>query len=373
MIVKNLTLKNFRNYENQQISFSDSTNIICGRNANGKTNILEAIYLFSCGKSHRAHSDSEMINFEKDSAQIKIEFESRGREFKAVMNISRSGKKIITVNNVPVRKLSKLISYLNVILFSPDDLAIVKGSPSGRRKFMDSAICRMHPSYMAALSEYQKAAAEKNILLKDLRKKGVSNDAYLSVWNEQLAEAAEKIVKYRQEFVNEISSLAAEIQRNISSEELHISYEANLKQEKAKDIFEFLEKNQFREINAASMCYGIQRDDIAILIGTSDARIYASQGQQRTAALSLKIAEADYIYAHTGEYPVLLLDDIMSELDLGRRMYLWQKVTGKQVMITCTDTDIFENKHGARLFTVKNNAVTNTDFQGSDADVSTSG
>lgn len=357
MYVKNLTLKGFRNYESQLIEFSRATNIICGRNANGKTNILEAIYLFSCGKSHRAHSDAEMINFDKQAAQIKLEFESHGRDFKAVISINRSGKKVITVNNVPVRKLSKLMNYLNVVLFSPDDLSLVKGSPSGRRRFMDAAICRMHPSYMSALSEYQKAAGEKNILLKDLKKSGKTEDAYLSVWNEQLAQSSEKIIKYRKEFLSEMSRLAAKIQKDISGEDLVITYEPSLKYETKDEIYKFLEKNQWREINAASMCYGIQRDDFAIVIGTTDARIYASQGQQRTAALSLKIAEADYIYNKTGEYPVLLLDDIMSELDLNRRMYLWERIEGKQVLITCTDTDIFDNKNGAKLFTVRDNTV----------------
>lgn len=366
MRVKNITLRNFRNYSDQTIAFSPTTNIICGNNANGKTNILEAVYLFGYGKSCRAKSDDEMILFGSGGAKVTMEFEGGGREFTAVMNLSRDGRKTFTVNNIPVRRLSRLMSYFRAVLFSPDDLTLVKGSPSARRRFMDAAICRLYPNYFSALSEYQKAASEKNILLKQLKKAGKKSDAYLSVWNEQLAAASERIMEYRRSFVSELAGFAAKIQKDISSEELKASYEPSLRQEDKESILAFLEENQRREIEAASMRYGIQRDDISIFIGDRDARLFASQGQQRTAALAFKIAEADYVFSKTDEYPVLLLDDILSELDIKRRKYLWERILDKQVMITCTDTDIFENRHGARLFTVSNGTVTAAGENGSD-------
>ncbi|MBP3361662.1 MAG: DNA replication/repair protein RecF [Clostridia bacterium] len=358
MRVKNLTLRNFRNYREQSISFSPATNIICGNNANGKTNILEAIYIFGYGKSCRAKSDDEMIRFGCGSSWVTMEFESGGREFTAVMNLSGDGRKSFTVNNIPVKRLSRLMSYFHAVLFSPDDLTLVKGSPSARRRFMDAAICRLYPNYFSALSEYQKAASEKNILLKQLKKAGKKSDEYLSVWNEQLAASAERIMEYRRSFVSELAGFAAKIQKDISSEELKTAYEPSLKQDDKESILAFLEENQRREIEAASMRYGIQRDDISIFISDRDARLFASQGQQRTAALAFKIAEADYVFSKTEEYPVLLLDDILSELDIERRKYLWERILDKQVMITCTDTDIFENRRGAKLFTVNSGTVT---------------
>jgi len=358
MFVKSLKLKNFRNYREQYIEFSPSTNIICGNNANGKTNILEAVYLFGYGKSHRAKSDGELINFGQEHARITMQFEGRGREFTAVMNFDKNGHKAITVNNVPVKKLSRLMSYFHAVLFCPDDLTLVKGSPSARRRFMDAAICRIYPNYFSALSEYHKAAAEKNTLLKQLKKSRKTSDPYLSVWNEQIASACEKIMEYRSAFVSELAELAAEVQMDISGEVLKVLYEPSLKFFDKEGIFKFLEANQKKEIEAAAARYGVQRDDISIFINDCDARLFASQGQQRTSALAFKIAEADYVFSKTDDYPVLLLDDILSELDINRRRYLWERIRDKQVMITCTDTDFFENRHGARLFTVANNTVT---------------
>lgn len=364
MYVKSVNLKNFRNFENQTIDFSDTTNIICGNNANGKTNILESVYLFGYGKSHRTKSDGEMIKFSEEAAKVTIDFENGGRDFLAVMCLTGDGKKSITVNNVPIKKLSRLMSYFHAVLFSPEDLSLVKGAPSARRKFMDASLCRIYPKYFAALSEYKKAGAEKNMLLRSLKKKGKTEDSYLSLWNERISEPCEKIMNARREFIAELSVFAAKIQNDISGEELRMEYEPSIKARSAKEIFDFLEENQKREIDNASMCYGVQRDDISLKIGDLDARLFASQGQQRTTALSMRIAEADYVFEKTGEYPVLLLDDIFSELDVTRRMYLWQRIYDKQVIITCTDTDIFENLNNAKLFNVENNTVTEKEIGG---------
>lgn len=357
MYVKTLTLQNFRNYKNQSVNFSKSTNIICGNNANGKTNILEAVYLFGYGKSHRCKNDREMIRFGEDFATVSITFENNNRDFKSEMILSENGKKTIKVNNVPIKKLSRLMTYFHAVLFSPEDLVLVKGSPSARRRFMDASLCRLYPNYFAALSEYKTIALEKNNLLRQLRKKGKTADSYLSLWNERLSVSCEKIMDYRKTFCEEIAVFAGNIQKEISGEILKAEYEPSLKSSTANDIFDFLESVQKREIDNGAMCWGVQRDDISLRIGDLDARQFASQGQQRTTALSMRIAEADYIYEKTGEYPVLLLDDIFSELDVNRRMYLWQKIVDKQVIITCTDTDIFENTNSAKLFRVSNSNI----------------
>ncbi len=357
MYIKSLKLENFRNYESETINFSPGTNIIYGNNANGKTNILEAVYLFGYGKSHRTKLDREMIRFKKEKAKATINFHTQDRNFEATISLSKDGKKNIVMNNVPVKKLSRLMSYFHAVIFSPEDLNLVKGSPSARRRYMDAALCRTYPGYFSALAEYKAIAQEKNVLLRQLRKKGKTQDDYLSVWNERLSIPAQKIINMRSEFIRDISEFAAKIQKDISSEELLMEYEQSIRFQSAKEIFEFLESNQKREIENGAMCFGIQRDDILLAINKNDARQFASQGQQRTAALSMRIAEADYIFSKTGEYPVLLLDDIFSELDITRRMYLWERITDKQVLITCTDTDLFENKNASKLFVVQDGCV----------------
>lgn len=362
MYVKTLKLHNFRNYKSQSVEFSKNTNILCGNNANGKTNVLEAVYLFGYGKSPRSKSDSEMIRFGEEAAKVSITFENKGRDYAAEIILSGDGKKTVKVNNVPIKKLSRLMSYFHAVLFSPEDLVLVKGSPSARRRFMDASLCRLYPAYFAALSEFKTIATEKNNLLRQLRKKGKSFDDYLSVWNERLAYTFEKIMDYRKTFCEEIAVYAAKIQKEISGEMLTMAYEPSLKAQTAAEILKFLEDGQKREIDNGAMCWGIQRDDISLHIGELDARQFASQGQQRTTALSLRIAEADYIFEKTGEYPVLLLDDIFSELDMQRRMYLWQKIIDKQVIITCTDTDFFENKNSAKLFRVADGTVKEEKF-----------
>lgn len=355
MYIKTLTLKNFRNYECENISFSPGTNLIFGNNAQGKTNILEAIYLFSHGRSHRAKHDSELINFDAPYSFQEINFFSQGRDFNGQMVINRNGKKMIKMNNIALTKLSKLMSYLNIVLFSPEDLSLIKGSPSVRRKFMDACISQLYPNYLASLMSYQKTLLQKNTLLKDLKRTRTGKDSTLSAWNMMLAEDGGKIMRYRSEFLESLSDFAKNIQSEISSEELQLSYAPNLKT--SENIFEFLEDHQSREIDYASSLFGIQRDDIDITVGGHDTRLYCSQGQQRTAALSLKIAQADFIHHIKDEYPILLLDDIMSELDKDRRRYLWQKIRNKQVLITCTEIDDIKLSGLSKKFRVESGRV----------------
>lgn len=359
MHISSLSLTNFRNYTAEKIEFSPRTNVIYGDNAQGKTNILEAVYIFSQGKSHRAKSDRELIKFGEDFAKLSLNFHDEERDYSAALQLMKNGKKSIKINHVQITKLSMLMNYLNVVMFSPEDLDLVKGAPSARRRFMDSSISQLYPRYLTSLIDYHKALGQKNSLLKELKYKGVKSDIMLSVWNEQLAVEGVKIMEYRRDFVKLLSEEAARIQKEISGEVLKVTYSPGIKTEDCTKsaIFEYLERQQRREIEMAAAQVGVQRDDLSIRINGSDARIYSSQGQQRTAALSMKISQADYIYRIKGEYPVLLLDDIMSELDINRRSYLSQKIRDKQVLITSTDTDLIESTDSTKLFRIQNGAV----------------
>ena len=358
MYIKKLRLKNFRNYADGALEFSPLTNIIYGNNAQGKTNILEAVYLFSQGRSHRAKSDRELVRFGSDFAGIYAEFEDSHRSYNAKFQITQNGHKAVMINHVGISKLSQLMNYLNVVMFSPEDLSIVKGSPTARRRFADSAICQLYPSYLAALMEYNKVLSQKSSLLKTLKYRD-GNDTMLSVWNQQLAASAVKIISSRLEFAKCIDVGARLIQSDISKEDLKIVYNPSVRTEEITEeaVYDFFQSRASREIDAASPLYGVQRDDFDIYINGRDSKLYASQGQQRTAALSMKIAQSEYINDIKGEYPVLLLDDIMSELDINRRMYLSERIRNKQVIITATDTDLAQKDTQTKLFKVENGTV----------------
>ncbi len=359
MYISSLTLTNFRNYTAEKIKFSPLTNVIYGSNAQGKTNILEAVYIFAQGRSHRAKSDREMIKFGEDFSRLSLDFQDLQRSYSASARFVRNGKKSIKINHVQITKLSMLMNYLNAVMFSPEDLDLVKGSPSARRRFMDSSISQLYPRYLTSLIDYHKALAQKNSLLKDLKYKGARSDMMLSVWNERLACEGARIMEYRRDFVKLMREYASVIQYEISGERLEIEYSPGIKSADtdSTDILEYLERHQRREIDAASALFGVQRDDLAVRIDSREARVYGSQGQQRTAALAMKISQADYIHSIKGEYPILLLDDIMSELDVRRRAYLAQKIRDKQVLITSTDTDLMKSTEDTRLIHVSNGTV----------------
>lgn len=356
MYIRKLKLKNFRNYERGEIEFSPHTNFIYGNNAQGKTNILEAVYMFSQGRSHRTKSDRELVRFGCDFAGLYSEFEDSRREYTAKMQITDMGRKAVSVNSVNISKLSQLMNYLNVVMFSPEDLNIVKGSPNIRRRFMDSAISQLYPAYLSALMEYNKIIIQKSKLLKSMKPGDSVN--MLEVWNEQLAASATVIMKYRDEFCMRIFDSAKTIQNEISGEELELRYIPNIKTGRDTAAVEkFLSERAQREVEASAALYGIQRDDIEVFVNGREAKLFASQGQQRTAALSMKISQSEFINDIKGEYPILLLDDIMSELDIKRRMYLSEHIRGKQVIITSTDTDIADKNTSTKLFKVENGTV----------------
>lgn len=341
MKVKSLSVANFRNYSGEEINFCDDTNVIYGDNAQGKTNLLEAVYLFSHGKSHRTKSDSELVSFGKDVARLSLEFADKDRSYRGVMHIEANGKKRVKINNVPITKLSMLMRYLNVVMFSPEDLDIIKGAPQMRRRFLDEAISQLYPVYLKTLISYHKNLAQKNNLLKKLRAKGKLEDEMLLVWNEQLAEDGSRIMKYRCDYIDSISGFLKEIHKKISGENLELIYTQSVECDiiNKENFLSKLMAQAPREIENGASLYGIQRDDLKFFINDREAKIYASQGQQRTVVLSLKMAQMENINEVRGEYPVLLLDDIMSELDVSRRRFLTEKIRDKQVIITCTDKE----------------------------------
>jgi len=358
MHVKELTLNNFRNYKQETIKLREGTNIFCGDNAQGKTNILEAIYMFCRGKSTRARHDSELIRFGEDYYRIQMSFSDAERDFCGVMTADRGGRKGIKINNVPLTKLSMLMSYFNAVFFNPEDLGLIKGSPTLRRRYIDSSLSQIYPGYLSALISYNKALMQKNSLLKRMRRSGLKSDATMSVWNEALARDGAKIMSFRYDFIDSINTLASQIQNDISSEKLEVIYNPGINAEcDAEAIYKYLEQHTSSEVEFGSAKYGLQRDDINIMINGNAAKLYSSQGQQRTAALSLKIAQGDFINSIKGEYPVLLLDDIMSELDINRRKYLWERISGKQVIITCTDIDSIDIPQDSGIFTVSGGTV----------------
>lgn len=363
MYLKTLSMEGFRNYEKEFIEFSPYTNVFYGNNAQGKTNILEAVYLFSHGRSHKARSDTELVRFGDKLFSLGLEFADSERDYTASIRFSADGKKSVRVNNVPITKLSRLMNYLNVVMFSPEDLEIVKGSPSVRRHFMDEAISQLYPNYLSRLINYNKALLQKNSLLKTLKGSSAPEKAMLSVWNEQLAELAAVISKYRYDFLSELNALAQTIHKDISKEMLLVEYAPNVpcdfsgSRSAAQAIYEKFERCAQREIETGTAQAGIQRDDIKISLDGRETRVFSSQGQQRTAVLSLKIAETEYIKSVREEYPVLLLDDIMSELDISRRKYLSEQIQNKQVLITCTDTDIAKSTDKTRLFCVSSGRI----------------
>ena len=338
MFVKELKLEGFRNYESEIFTFSPGTNIIYGNNAQGKTNALEAVYLFSIGKSFRTQQDREMIRFHEEQTKISVLFENSMRENEIELVLRRDRKKQIKINGVPIQKMGELIGLFTVVLFSPDELNLTKGSPHARRRFLDIAVSQMRPKYYHILRRYNKILEQRNNLIKKLRfTQDESLKETIAVWNEKLADYGMTIITYRKKFVESLQAFSKKIHYEISGENFEIRYKTAF--DNKEQFLQKLNDSLYKEIEQGFTLYGPHRDDLDIETDGKDIKTYGSQGQHRSAVLALKLAQADMIFEDTGEYPVLLLDDIMSELDSERRAYLAAKIKNKQVIITCTDID----------------------------------
>lgn len=362
MIANGIELDSFRNYSGEKIEFDKKINIIYGSNAQGKTNILEAIYMFSLGKSNRARHDSDMIRFGDDNAGIKLDFTSREHKCSGEIKIYKNRRKQISVNEIPIKKSSELVGRFNVVYFGPEYLSLIKDGPSKRRRNIDILISQLKPGYLAAVSEYKKTVEQKNNLLK----RDYCDELLLSVLNEKVTELSSRIIKWRYEYIKKIEKIARRVQLDISqgAERLNLEYiscgirfdddniadvDALLKA-KSTSVFE-------RERFSRESIFGVHRDDIEFKINGADLKLFGSQGQQKTAILVQKIAEVELFKEEMGEYPVLLLDDIMSELDNSRQDYVLNKIENMQIFITCTDKERFKNLNKGKFIEIEKGRV----------------
>ena len=363
MIIESIELKDYRNYEGLEIIFSPATNIIYGENAQGKTNILEAAYLSGTSKSHRGSRDKEIIRFDASEAHIRTKVIKQGKKYQIDIHLKQNGRKGIAVNHVPLKRAADIFGILNIIFFSPEDLNIIKSGPEKRRKFMDSELCQIDKVYLNNLTNYNKVLNNRNKLLKDIYFNPGSKKT-LDVWDEQLINYGKKIIATRRRFVSDIAPIVSAMHSDISGqrEVLSVSYEPDI-----DDMFFYDEliRNREKDIKTGSTSTGPHRDDMSFLINDVDIRKYGSQGQQRTCALSLKLSEIKLVEEAIGEKPVLLLDDVMSELDSKRQNDLLLSLDDMQILLTCTGVDelIKSRLHIDKIFEIKDNKATEISIQ----------
>ena len=340
MWIKKIKLNNFRNYQEQEINFEKNINIFYGENAQGKTNIIEAIFLCSLGKSFRAKKDSEMIKLNEKNSLIEIGYEKSDRDGK--IKIELCDKKNIFINGIKIKKLSELLGNINTVIFTPDDINILKGGPQNRRRFLDIMISQLRPNYMHILNSYLKTIEQRNKYLRQIKEER-KDENLLDIWDEKLAEYAIKICEYRQEFIEKITNKIEKIHNNITDEKEKIEIEYITECNNKENYLKLLKERRKLDIIKGFTTKGVHRDDFVIYINKKEINIYGSQGQNRTAMLSLKLSELQVIKDEIGEYPILLLDDFMSELDSTRRKNFLENIKDTQVIITGTEKLDIEN------------------------------
>ena len=341
MIIESVELLNYRNYGQLHMDFDPGTNVLYGDNAQGKTNILEAIYLCSTTKSHKGSKDREIVRFGEEESHIKMMVRRDSIPYRIDMHLKKNKAKGVAVNGIPIKKASELFGIVNVIFFSPEDLNIIKNGPSERRRFIDLELCQLNKLYVHNLVQYNRVVVQRNKLLKELDFDPALKET-LDVWDLQLVNYGKELIRIRTRFIKELNELIRDIHFHLSGEKenLEVRYEPNV----TVDSFEeALERNRLQEIRQKLTLTGPHRDDLNFLINGTDIRKFGSQGQQRTAALSLKLAEIELVKKTVKDYPVLLLDDVLSELDSKRQEHLLSEINHIQTMITCTGLDEFVN------------------------------
>ena len=339
MIIRSLELSNFRNYEKLNINFSPNVTILYGDNAQGKTNVLEALYVASTTKSQKGSKDKEMIRFNESEAHIRMTVEDDGIERRIDMHLKNSKSKGVAIDGIPIRKASELYGFMNIISFSPDDLCIIKEGPSERRRFCDMELCQLDKLYLHNYTGYNRALDQRNNLLKQIAFNPELKST-LSVWDEQLINFGEYLIEKRSRFIEEISEIASKLHGILTEdrESLKIEYLPS----SAKESFrQNLLSSHEKDIALKMTCTGPHRDDILFVVNGEDAKKFGSQGQQRTSALTLKLAEIELVKQKTRKNPVLLLDDVLSELDRNRQTRLLENISGVQTIITCTGLEEF--------------------------------
>lgn len=354
MLITNLKLQNFRNYNNLNIDFCEGINVIYGDNAQGKTNILESIFVTSLGKSFRTAKDKELIMFNEDFAKIEVDFSKSDRDGKIKVDLSE--KKEIYLNGVKIKKLSELLGTIHIVIFTPDDISILKNGPAGRRRFLDIFIGQLRPNYIYCLNMYLKAIEQRNIYLKQIKFENKSEDL-LEIWDEKIAEYGEKVFKYRFEFIEKLKNKIKNVHELITEKKEDINIEYISDYTNKEDFLKKLKENRKLDILKGYTTKGVHRDDFNVYINNNLVNVYGSQGQHRTAILSLKMSELQVIKDEIGENPVLLLDDFMSELDEKRRTNFLSSIRDTQVIITCTEKFSVENLN-FKVYNVKSGIIT---------------
>ena len=352
MICTNIKTLNFRNSLEADVNFTDGVNVLVGNNAQGKTNLLEAVYMFSLGKSFRAAKESDMVNFDMNEAKVSLTYRENSRSDlqNITMKIGKNRRRVIEINGLKIGKLSEMIGAFRAVLFCPEHLSLVKEGPSMRRSYLDVAISQFRPVYLRSLQRYYAILEQRNKLIKGAEEDRRLFDSTVDIWSAQLAHEAAIITSYREKYVKLVHNAVSDIIKDMSGERelVEISYSGSGKLESYEDLhaneerfLKLLTENHDREIGAGATLWGIHKDDIDIKINSKEARKFASQGQQRSIALALKLAEGEICRQETGDFPVLLLDDVLSELDMVRRDFLLSSVSGRQViMTTCEDIDL---------------------------------
>ena len=356
MIIKNIKISNFRNYSHIETGFSENLNLIIGENGQGKTNLIEAIYMLSIGRSFRTNKDKDMMMFEQNSTYICSNIVSMGRNYKIEIKLGKDIKKAVKINSIAIEKLTELLGIINIVIFSPEDLKLVREGPKERRNFMDREISQIRPNYYSLIHNYQKILIQRNNLLKNIK----IDDNLLDVYDEQLAITAQKIMTYRKDFLDNISPIASANHYKISSgkEKLIIKYQPNIHFKISDDynyIMALFKKSRLEDIRRKTTTVGPHKDDIGIYLGDMDLRSFGSQGQKRSAAISLKLSEIQLIYEEKNEYPVVLLDDIFSELDISRQKMLIDSLSEMQTFVTTTEAIDFNKE--VKTYKVENAEV----------------
>lgn len=339
MIIKSIELCNFRNYEREEFHFHEGTNVLYGNNAQGKTNVLEAIFVGGTTRSHKGSKDSDMIRRGTQEAHIRYFVEKNNRTFRVEIHLRKGKTKGIAIDGIPIKSSKELMGLSNIVFFSPEDLGIIKDGPEQRRRFMDLELCQLNKAYLYYLTQYKKVLKQRNALLKQIKEKESLKNT-LEIWDSQLVENGTKLIEIREEFVNEVGLIMKEKHRNLTGgqEDIEAVYKPNCL---AAEFSEKLFMEGDRDIYMGTTTVGPHRDDIVFYIGGQEIKTYGSQGQKRTAALSLKMAEIEIVERIIGEKPILLLDDVLSELDRNRQNYLLENIKGIQTIITCTGLEEF--------------------------------
>lgn len=357
MIVKSLKLKNYRNYNLLNIEFDSKTNILYGDNAQGKTNILEALYLSGTTKSHRGTKDRDIIQFGNDESHIEMFIEKDGIDFQVDMHLKKNSPKGIAVNKIPLKRAGELFGIIHFVFFSPEDLNIIKEGPAGRRRFIDLELSQLDKVYLNSLSNYNRIINQRNSLLKDMYREEHLAET-LDIWDIQLVQYGNKVIEERKKFIDKMNGIISKIHFHLTGgkEDIKLVYEPSVG---SMTLEQALKKNRERDLRMKSTSVGPHRDDICFMSGNIDVRKFGSQGQQRTAALALKLSEIELVKELIKDTPVLLLDDVLSELDKNRQNYLLDSIHDIQTIITCTGLDEFVNCRFSinKIFHVKNGMI----------------